>query len=363
MTITTWSYVSGEEGWTGNDDSTGDASATLTHSVPAAALRANMTVTGAGSQTVMAIESDTLNIPIQSGDSVAWDFSGSSVQVGKTLVVFYTDATNEFNTVSGTIPGTLTVNLTSTKTIDFIRTQFDRLIGGGSDTFTIDSDEVRLTTALSPGVRPLGIDVDVDGGTKIWETVWGANTLFLREYSTALAIQIVASFGTATEAQVDARTFYLSPYAPPFFGTAGLDDIIYVYGRWDDSSVTHLEKSTDGGSSFTDIGDSATWGAGWVGAFFATDSSNLFAFVNGAARALYRSTDGGSNWTSLSSLPFDVDPGAVSLHADGRLLISNRVAAAQMVAYAESPDFSSWINATDAFPTGGSGSPAIIWVT
>jgi len=225
--------------------------------------------------------------------------------------------------------------------------------------------EIGFDQNSSSLLRPLGLDVDLETGSRAWVTVWDSGTLFLKRYPANLESPTSFSFGAATEAQVDARTFYLSPYTPAFFGTASLDDIIYVYGRWNDGAVTHIEKSTDGGVTFVDIGDSATWGADWVGGFLADDASTLFAIINGASPALYRSTNGGTSWSNLSVTPFDVDPQSVSKHADGRILIANRSAGAQMVAYADPPDYPSWTNATGspAFPTAGGGARSIIWVT
>jgi hypothetical protein len=227
--------------------------------------------------------------------------------------------------------------------------------------------EIAYNENISIGLRPLEMDVDLESGSRVWVTSWEDGSLFLKRLPSTLTTGVSFSFGAATENEVAIRTFYLSPYVPGFFGTASLNDIIYVYGRWNDGAVTHLEKSTDGGSNFTDIGDSATWTTGWVGGFFADDANTLYAFVNGGSRALYRSIDAGSNWTNLSSLPFDVDPGGVSKHPDGRILISNRDAGAQTAAYAEGPDYSSWIDATGSpsFPasTPGNGSNAVIWIT
>lgn len=226
--------------------------------------------------------------------------------------------------------------------------------------------EIAYNENLSIGLRPLEMDVDLESGSRVWITSWEDGSLFLKRLPSTLAAGVSFSFGAATENEVAIRTFYLSPLAAPFFGTANLNDIIYVYGRWDDGAVTHIEKSTDGGSTFTDIGDSATWLTGWIGAFLIADVNTLFAFVNGASRALYRTIDAGVTWTSLSSLPFDVDPGGVSGHPDGRILISNRDAGAQTAAYAVAPDYSSWIDATGSpsFPasTPGAGSNAIIWI-
>ncbi|KKL73343.1 hypothetical protein LCGC14_2075850, partial [marine sediment metagenome] len=194
--------------------------------------------------------------------------------------------------------------------------------------------EIGFDQNSSSLLRPLGLDVDLESGSRAWVTAWDSGTLSLKRLPATLASSTAFSFGAATEAQIDARTFFLSPYTPAFFGTANLNDIIYVYGRWNDGAVTHIEKSTDGGATFVDIGDSATWGADWVGGFFADDASTLFAIINGASPALYRSLNGGTSWSNLSVTPFDVDPQAVSKHADGRILIANRVAAAQMVAFA-----------------------------
>ncbi len=225
--------------------------------------------------------------------------------------------------------------------------------------------EIGFDQNSSSLLRPLGLDVDLESGSRVWVTAWDSGTLSLKRLPATLASSTAFSFGAATEAQIDARTFFLSPYTPAFFGTANLNDIIYVYGRWNDGAVTHIEKSTDGGATFTDIGDSATWGADWVGGFLADDASTLFAIINGASPALYRSINGGTSWSNLSVTPFDVDPQAVSKHADGRILIANRVAAAQMVAFADPPNYPSWTNATGSpsFPIAGAGARSIIWVT
>jgi hypothetical protein len=209
--------------------------------------------------------------------------------------------------------------------------------------------------------------IDLETGTTLYTTLWDGTLLKLenRQSSDFSTISQSSDFGGAALEDITARTFWIGCYCPPFFGTASLNDIVYAFGRWDDGTVRHISKSTDGGASFSDIGDSATWTTGWVGAFFADDSSTLYAFVNGGSRALYRSVDSGSNWTNLSLLPFDVEPGGVSKHPDGRILIINRDAGPAMAAYAIAPDYSSWIDATGSpsFSTTGGGSKAIIWVT
>lgn len=380
MSTFTWSFVTGYEGWTFSDESTGDtARTTPSRAYVTGAIRGTMHIVSGGSGAVCKghhVSSTSLGVVITGGDNIVFEYTTSSnpIGAGDTVILqaHYTDFT-----VSQTIPpnasgGPRTLNLTAGKTLDFIRivNQVSFSGGGGNYNSFRDFTEVRLTTAnpLSPGAmslaRPLGIDVDLENGFKIWTSYWRNDTLFLREYSSDIVEQNTFSFGAATEGQITARIFYLVPYAPPFFGTASLEDIIYIFGRWDDGVVTHLEKSTDGGLTFMDIGDSATWGADWVGGFFADDASTLYAFVNGASPQLYRSLNGGTLWTSLSVMPFEVDPDGVSKHPDGRILIANRVNGAQMVAYADSA-YAAWTNATGSpsFPTAGGGARSIVWVT
>lgn len=285
----------------------------------------------------------------------------------------------DFNTAINGAGQTLVLNVNQTD-IKQIRVEIRSSVQGSasySGSVTLNSVTVTGAAGETAGEntnpfeaagtgRPLGLDVDLDDGSKIWQTAWETDSFLLVEYNSALVFQSMKIFApdNVTEAQVDARTFYISPYTPPFFGTASLNDIIYVYGRWDDGTVRHVSKSTDGGATFTDIGDSATWGADWVGAFFADDANTLYAFVNGGSPALYRSLNAGTNWTNLSVLPFDVDPHSVSKHPDGRILIANRINGAQMAAYADSA-YAAWTNATGSpsFPTAGGGARSMIWVT
>lgn len=226
----------------------------------------------------------------------------------------------------------------------------------------------QLSEDSKSGVLNLAMDIDLEYGTRLFFTTWENSTLYLRTHLISSLAQFAkTSFGGATSDDVANRTYFLACYAPAFWGVTGFGDYVYIFGRWNLGGVQHLVLSTDVGASFgSNLGD-ASWGAGWVGAFFADDANTYYAFVNGASRALWRSTDGGASWTSLSSLPFDVEAGAVSKHPDGRILISNRDAGGQTAAYAIGPNYSSWVDATGSpsFPasTPGSGSNAIIWIT
>ncbi len=383
MAITTWSFTSDYEGWTfkdiGADISVNpcpNCSASRSH-VPGA-MRTTLVVdslpfvTAAGLHT-----SPGLGATIANLDTIAVDYGATSDASNTAILITatYTDDTTETTTVTDSGASTLTLTLTQNKTLDDITIRDARSTSGTAigSTNTRDILEVRLTSATpftGTGQKPLGVDVDLEGGDKIYVTLWDgdlAGDLLLKEFNSSLVLQNTYTIANNTADIIDIydRTFFLSPYTPAFFGTANLDDIVYIYGRWDDGAVKHLAKSTDGGASFANIGDSATWGADWVGGFFADDANTLYAFVNGVSPALYRSINAGSSWSNLSTLPFDVDPHGVSKHADGRILIANRINAAQMAAFATSPNYASWTNATGspAFSTVGSGARSVIWVT
>ncbi len=384
MAVVTWTFTTNYEGWTfGSNDVPADevffgktfaGSAVRTHVSGAI----GNTLTVPDLIHVLAVGSNyspILNAAAQNGDTIAVDYSSTTfADMDITIEANYDDDTQETASISNSIAGTLTLTITVNKTLDYIRVRLANSTSASAIGFTNarDIEEVRLTTAVpivGTGQMPLGIDVDLESGSKVYVTTWDGDLggdLLLKEYNSSIALQNTYTIAdnTATIIDIGNRTFFLSPYTPPFFGTANLGDIIYIYGRWDDGAVKHLAKSTNGGAGFSNIGDSGVWGADWVGAFFADDANILYAFVNGGSPALYRSLNAGTNWTNLSVLPFDIDPHGVSKHPDGRILIANRINGAQMVAYADSA-YSAWTNATGSpsFPTAGGGARSIIWVT
>jgi hypothetical protein len=382
-TVTTWSFQSGLEDWTIRDDSTPDngSESTLTYDSGAEAMEQNAFIPAISFSLSRGwLLSPTLDVPTVSGDTIEMDVSaltgGPLVDTTRRVKAIYTDETSEEQTAVGQGAVTVTLTISAEKTLSHIELVAVEIGNGISPTsydLFCDVFEVRLTTETPPpgfqetGLRPLELDLDLYNGNKLWTTVFDGGGFELRHYSSDLVLQSTYAIvtGTVSISDVNNRVYYATPHAPAFFGESDLTNLIFAFGRWDDGSVKHIIYSTNGGSSFSDIGDSATWGTGWVGGFLADDANTLYAFVNGGSRALYRSTDGGSTWTNLSSLPFDVEPGGVSKHPDDRILIVNRAAEAQMAAYAEAPDYSVWFDATGSpsFPTAGGGANAVIWIT
>lgn len=205
--------------------------------------------------------------------------------------------------------------------------------------------------------RPLDLTCDNFSGSHLWTTEWDATNLRLnKRTNTTLALENSVSLGAATEAQIDARTYYAKVFS--LGSPSGASDTCFVYGRW--GSTVHLAKTTDGAVTIgSNLGD-GTWGTQWVSELFALNENTIFAFLAGGTPALWRTDDGGSSWTNLGTLPFDVD--SASLSASGIMAICNLDSGtdAQQVAMSESP-FSTWTDASTGLDTTG-GKKAIRWV-
>jgi len=214
-----------------------------------------------------------------------------------------------------------------------------------------------ITVSSVAETKQLGADIDRHAGTSIYAIGFDGTSLLLQKRTiSTLAASVTKTLGATTLAQIDAYTYYANVFTPP--ATFGDASTVYVFGRWTDGTVRHVQKSTDGGATLTDIGDSVTWGSDYISAFFATDANTLFAFRAGTTKALYRSQDAGSTWDNLSTLPFNVS--RASLGSDGRIAICNRDSSGAQVEVADGPLFSSWTDISGTLPTNGKGS--IVWV-
>jgi len=205
--------------------------------------------------------------------------------------------------------------------------------------------------------KPLGLTADHFAGASIYTTEWdGADIRLTQKNTTTLVESNGVALGAATEAQMTARTFYAQPFS--LGSPSGASNTVFVYGRW--GATVHIAKSTDGAFSVgANLGD-GTWGTQWVSEFFALDQNTMFAFLASGTPALWKTTDGGTSWTNLGTLPFDV--AAASLSATGIMAICNLDTGtdAQQVAMSESP-FSTWTDANTGLDTTG-GKTAIRWV-
>lgn len=210
-------------------------------------------------------------------------------------------------------------------------------------------------------VLPIGLAVN-PGGSYLYITYHQAGSIRLKRYeidddNETCAFTGDMSLGTATQADVAARTYWAMPYVPNIHST-DVSDYIYIYGRMNAPAglggTKHLIMSDDRGASWSDIGDSTSWGGNCIGGFIVEPSTALkmYVFLNTAQR-LWVTVDGGSNWTNRAATPFDTE--AVDIHPDylGEFIIGNLAAAANPVRYSMD-DGLSWFVTSAGLP----GAPA-----
>lgn len=166
MAVTTWSFASDVQDWTGTDSSSGAGGPTSMSHV-AGALRATLTCPGAAPDLAqMEMTSPDLNVEVQNGDTVAIDYGAPSdaglgepdARRGITIRATYTDTTTQDASIINIISGTLTLTMTVNKTLETIKVFCNR--GGANqpaaETFTNDLEEVRLTTSVDPATLEPG---------------------------------------------------------------------------------------------------------------------------------------------------------------------------------------------------------------
>lgn len=218
-------------------------------------------------------------------------------------------------------------------------------------------------------LRPLAMDLDTEDGTRLYVTLWADGELYARQLAAAdLSLQQQSGFGSAAEAEVETKTYFIVPRCPHILGGSGYGDQVWVMGRWNDGAVKHLAKSENGGTSFTDKG-SASWDSNHrVGALEVLyDGTTVHAFVNHATTPrLWQSLDGGGSWSDINSLPFNVEfEGLTRCNwAADEFLIGSNAAGAQMAAWLPAPYTGAWTDATGSpsLPTASGAISSIIWV-
>jgi hypothetical protein len=156
MAVTTWSFNSGDNGWTFSDESIGGTSS-ATRSLISGAIKTTMFIPANPPLDRQAIGfhiSPTINAPVVNGDTVAFDYSVATgtVNVSSFITeVTYTDTSTESQTWSSVVgAGTKTFTITQNKTLDFFTIRYSISAGGvptGARTVFRNLEEVRLTTA------------------------------------------------------------------------------------------------------------------------------------------------------------------------------------------------------------------------
>jgi len=146
--------------------------------------------------------------------------------------------------------------------------------------------------ACAPGYsgsfRSLGIAHGHYAGNKIWITGDDSTKLEILEVDiTVPSVTARTSLGSATHAQVDARTYYAIPAT--YWGS---DDYVVVGGRFTNPTTANLVQlafTGDGAATFFD--QELSWGNDYCGALLTWPSDILFAVRNTGSRSkLYGAT-------------------------------------------------------------------------
>jgi len=209
--------------------------------------------------------------------------------------------------------------------------------------------------AVDTNCRPIGLAAW--GGVVYLTTLEGGQLrLVALDAANDYEVLRVVALGSATDAQINARTRWAKPY---ILNTPGGERTgrLYLYGSIitspDGGGASQLLYSDDVGQSWTDV--QTAW-AGYVGAiaFDPLNVKKVYAVQNNAGGTLQVSDDDGATWTG-NALPFESEALAISPDWLFELAVGNRTAAANPVYYTMSDGVSFFVTSAGlpALPSGG----------
>lgn len=213
--------------------------------------------------------------------------------------------------------------------------------------------------------KPLAMDVDTDGGSRLYLTTWMDGNLYVEARNTSdLSLIRRYVLGASTIAQVANKTYWVAPRCPHVPGPARFRDHVWVFGRYNDGAERHIAKSEDACVTFTNRDGDSGWDANHRlgGIVVLYNGDTVYAFVNHAATPrLWQSLNQGTNWANLNSMPVNVEFDA-AYNSTYDFIIGSNVAGAQMAAALVDPYTGAWENITDGLPVASGAAPAIVWV-
>lgn len=109
---------------------------------------------------------------------------------------------------------------------------------------------------------------------------------------------------------VTARLFKIDPRDGTTTGVMYLDEIILRDDNtpiYPPDTASHIWLSTDGGATYSDIGDSANWLANLVGGVVVVPGTAYQTIFTAVGSNLYKTVDGGTNWTLEVAITYEVD--------------------------------------------------------
>jgi len=196
--------------------------------------------------------------------------------------------------------------------------------------------------------KVLGMSIGKGDGNRLYATCWSPSLqeLILKVYDLpALTLSAEYSLGSATEAEVDSRTWWAHPFC-----LVGNDDYVIIYGRMDNpaglGSPVHMTVSLDAG--VTQIRMEDGFGDDHIGAVIEDQLGFIGAIrnINGSEPKLYSGIPGGS-LSLLSTVPVaaGVNPKAFAIDFNGNVLVGRDAGASVMILYSP-PPFVKWYDFT-----------------
>lgn len=92
-----------------------------------------------------------------------------------------------------------------------------------------------------------------------------------------------------------------------FYDEFIIDDDSAASGLCTNAELSHLWISTDGGATYTDIGDSATWDTDLVGGVVVVPGTAYQTIFAAVGTDLYKTTNGGTAWSLETAVGYEVD--------------------------------------------------------
>jgi hypothetical protein len=317
---TTWSFGSGYDGWSFDDDNDvsppcGTCAATRSH--VSGAIRNSFFIADLPNVSTFANNhSPQINAAVVINDTIELDYGTPSDNdnTGADIIVTFTDETTEQSSAVFNSAGTLIHTITVNKTIDFItiRERRSNGPGGGEQSFTCDVLEVRLITAseitaTAGKLRTPSAFIEDEGAGAAGGAGGGAGGNLADISADGLSIYI-ASFNNLGFPTLIKMSALLAAdgsvvFDPGAGGRIGVQtgeqnaEIIWIAGNFGGTDV--VEKSEDAGSSFT-VKDNAAIGTVRTFQVGPSDDNRVLVF-DGDNGDILETLDDGETWTTINA--------------------------------------------------------------
>ncbi len=317
-----------------------------------------ITLAGYGPWASIGPEGGDVNTPVQSPSNAQelWALSGTN----PTQVLHSTDAGETWETLS---------SFTGSTPYDMIACPNGNLVvGGGSRTWTSTNGGESWTTNSFSNTTFYDLEPHPSNSNEVfasgyaYDSGWKFAYMHSADGGNSFSTTFIPVSGTFTQSY--GKSIAVSKSDPSVILLGG-----YAYSTTTDANVPFVFKSSNGGTSFTDVTPAAAasqyyfYGVG----IHPTDPSIMLA---GSLYSMYRSTDGGSNWSVAAAsqtysydITFsDADPNLVMAAGNSRVYSSTNAGVSWTTQTTGLTGLSGiqsvvldWNNASNAFTSSTSG--------